>query len=79
MSLALESCKVGLAEHIQFLWEKTVISMLSNWASELSEEARALQPCGDTLCALDIPGPQHLGPEKLWQRTVGGMASPLRN
>ena len=28
-----------MAEHVQFLWEKTVISMLSAWASELSEEA----------------------------------------
>lgn len=31
--------KVGMAEHVQFLWEKRVISMLSAWASELSEEA----------------------------------------
>ena len=28
-----------MAEHVQFLWEKAVISMLSAWASELSEEA----------------------------------------
>jgi len=28
-----------MAEHVQFLWEKRVISMLSAWASELSEEA----------------------------------------
>lgn len=43
------NANVGMAEHVQFLWEKRVISMLSAWASELSEEARnivAQRNCG---------------------------------
>jgi len=52
------NANVGMAEHVQFLWEKAVISMLSAWASELSEEAGnivAQRNCGKG-GSCDVPG-----------------------
>eukprot|EP00913_Durusdinium_trenchii_P012509 g11745.t1 len=54
------NANVGVAEHIQFLWEKTVISMLGTWASELTEEARNILLAYDAeLLELLSPSPLH--------------------
>lgn len=78
------NANVGVAEHIQFLWEKTVISMLGTWASELTEEARNIvadRNCGKggscKLLAYDAELLELLSPSPLHRNSSLTIASVL--